>query len=73
MGVWHYGGMATKDSMEGLKYYAEALTRWDRVNAAYQRDEASREELDAAWEMRKSAFENLQRLEQAAAAERSPS
>lgn len=65
--------MATEDSMEGAKYYAEALTNWDRVNSAYKRDEASREELDAAWEMRKSAFENLQRLEQAAAGERSAS
>ncbi|MCT9625972.1 hypothetical protein HWD94_12680 [Pseudarthrobacter equi] len=62
--------MATGDSMEAAKYYMEALTHWDRVDSAYKRNEASRDERDAAWETRKSAFENLQRLEQTATDER---
>lgn len=30
--------------MEAAKYYMEALTHWDRVNSAYKRNEASRDE-----------------------------
>ena len=63
--MWDHDRMATGDSIEAAKYYIETLTHWDRVDSAYKRNETSRDELDAAWEARKSAFDNLQRLEQA--------
>jgi len=62
--------MPTEESIEAADYYAEALRNWDRVNTAYERNEASGDDLDAAWNMRQAAFENLKRLEQAAVAER---
>ncbi|MGN7149185.1 hypothetical protein ACTHQ6_09365 [Arthrobacter sp. SAFR-179] len=62
--------MPTDESIEAAEYYAETLRAYDRVNSAYKRNEASRADLDAAWFARVKAFENLKRLEQAAASER---
>jgi hypothetical protein len=62
--------MLTQESIEAAKYYSEALVNLDRVDSAYKRGEATREDLDSAWETRRSAFENLKRLEQAATDDR---
>lgn len=62
--------MPTQESIEAAKYYAEALAKWDGVDSAFKRGEATREDLDSAWATRRSAFENLKRLEQAATDQR---